>query len=104
MPQYHCSHTRDQCKRDERRYVIIRLFTIDSLQDFVKFDNVGGWREPLQSLDFPKVIDLINIIEMILHTLDRRVLTILDRLFGHQRPKKEVEKMRLPPQSVVYIS
>lgn len=50
------------------------------IKDFKKVDDVRMRRQPLQSLDLPQLLHLLQRVEMVLHAFYRHILTRLYRL------------------------
>ena len=50
------------------------------LKYFVKLDNLRVRTEPSQGLDFSQIIDLLNIVEMVLHAFDCHIFACLNAL------------------------
>ena len=50
------------------------------LEYFVELDYLRVWTQPPQRLNFPKIIDLLDIVEVVLHAFNSDILAGLNAL------------------------
>lgn len=70
------------------------------LQDFVEFDDLWMWAESAKSLNFSKIINLFNVVEMVFHTLNGDIFAGLNAL-GLQHLRESSFSL-LRNQSILY--